>query len=53
MKTYTDRLLSIMFRMKIWKKGINGKSLKTDLQIIESAMKSNPGYDACCGLYGH
>lgn len=35
------------------RKGINGKSPKTDLQIIESAMKSNPGYDACCGLYGH
>ena len=35
------------------RKGINGKPAKTDLQIIESAMKSNPGYDACCGLYGH
>ena len=35
------------------KKGWKGKKPKTDLEIIESACKSNPAYDACCGLYGH
>ncbi|VYT73251.1 hypothetical protein [Clostridium paraputrificum] len=33
------------------KHGINGKPGKSDLQIIESAMKGNEGMDACCGLY--
>ena len=33
------------------KNGINGKPGKSDLQIIESAMKGNEGMDACCGLY--
>lgn len=33
------------------KHGINGNPGKSDLQIIESAMKGNEGMDACCGLY--
>lgn len=33
--------------------GIGGKMPKTDLEIIESATRTNPAMDACCGLYGH
>ena len=33
------------------RQGYKGKHGKTDLEIIESAMRGNEGMDACCGLY--
>lgn len=35
------------------KNGIGDKPPKTDAEIIESAIRTNPAMDACCGLYGH